>query len=302
MPKKKAPPQLTSYDDIFQTDDIKADTAGQKVADLPLADLHPFEGYPFKVREDAAMLENAENIREGNPVRPCMVRPRNLGGYEVIAGQRDVRACELAEKTTMPAFVCELDDDSATIAMVNANLPQEQPLDSEMAWALRMKLEALCHRGRKLEGVDPGTLSVDILVEQTGKTKTQIYRYVHLTELVPELSDMVDDKRIAFSVAADYLYKLSRQEQAWLLDSMARYEATPSASQALRLRQYHHTGALTPELVDEVMAEQKKEPVKVTLTANRLKQYFPVEYTPRQMEDVILRLLDNWQRTQGLSA
>ena len=160
--------------------------------------------------------------------------------------------------------------DTATIAMVNNNLPQEQPLDSELAWALRMKLEALVHRGRKVEGTDPGTLSVDILIEQTNMSKNQIYRYVHLTELAPDLLDMVDAGIIAFSVAADHLYKLTRTEQLWLLNSMEKYENTPSASQAIRLKQHSKGKTLTQEIADDVMAEIQKEPIKVILIGSKL--------------------------------
>ena len=302
MPKKIAPVELSSFDDIFNPTEAAANTGKGSIATIPLNELHPFENYPFRVHDDAAMTEMVESIREGTPVLPCMVRPRSLGGYEIIAGQRTVRACELAGLPTVPAIICEMDDDTATIAMVNNNLPQEQPLDSELAWALRMKLEALVHRGRKVEGIDPGTLSVDILIEQTGMSKNQIYRYVHLTELVPALLDMVDAGKIAFSVAADHLYKLTRAEQLWLLNSMEKYENTPSASQAIRLKQHSKAKTLTQEISDEIMAEIKKEPMEVTLIGSKLRQFFPDEYTPKQMEDVILTLLESWQRTRQIPA
>ncbi|MDL2234453.1 ParB N-terminal domain-containing protein, partial [Ruminococcaceae bacterium OttesenSCG-928-L11] len=231
-----------------------------------------------------------------------LVRPREDGGYEIIAGQRDVRACELAGLTSVPAIIQDLDDDTAVIMMVNANLPQDKVLPSEMAWALRMKMEALCHRGRKVDGIDPGTLSVEILMQQTGKSKNQIYRYVHLTELVPDLMDMVDADKIGFSIAAEHLYQLSRKEQAWLLDCIGKYEATPSASQAMRLKKHSKEGTLTPEIMDEIMAEEKKEPLKVTLTGSRLQQYFPKSYTPKQMEAVIISLLEGWRLESGVIA
>lgn len=313
MPKSRKFPTtegslaLASYDDIFTPDAIPVHTGREIVADVPLNELHPFDGYPFRVREDAAMLEKVEDIKAGGPVLPCLVRPIDTGdanracGYEVVAGQREVRACELAGLPSMPAIIRELDDDTATILMVNANLPPDMVLPSELAWALRMKMEALCHRGRKLEGIDPGTLSVEILMEQTGKSKNQIYRYVHLTELVPDLLDMVDADNIGFSIAADHLYKLTRKEQAWLLDSMGKYDATPSASQAQRLKKHSKDGTLTPEVADEIMAEEKKEPVKVTLTGSKLHQYFPRDYTPKQMESVIIELLEGWRRESGVA-
>lgn len=293
MPKANTRPILSSYDDIFKVDAPLA-TVTDHVLEILLTELHLPEHFPFQIREDAAMHENVDNIQEGGTVRPCLVRPREAGGYEVIAGQRDVRACELAGLDAVPAIIRELDNDTATILMVNANLPQEKILPSEMAWALRMKMEAMCHRGRKIPGIDPGTLSVEILMEETGKKKMQIYRYVHLTELVPALLDMVDDNKIAFTIAADYLFSLSRKEQAWLLDSMSKYEATPSASQAQRLKKHSKDGSLTPDVVDAIMAEEKKEPIKITLTGNRLTQYFPKSYTPKQMEEIIISLLIKW--------
>lgn len=300
QPKTAGALALASYDDIFTAEAIPVHTGREQIVDIPLDELRPFDGYPFRVREDAAMLEKVEDIRAGGPVLPCMVRPRAAGGYEIITGQRDVRACELAGLTSMPAVVRELDDDTATILMVNANLPPDKVLPSELAWALRMKMEALCHRGRKLEGIDPGTLSVEILMEQTGKSKNQIYRYVHLTELVPDLMDMVDADKIGFSIAADHLYQLTRKEQAWLLDSMGKYDVTPSASQAQRLRKRSKDGTLTPDAVEEIMAEEKKEPVKVTLTGSRLHQYFPKDYTPKQIEAVIFELLEGWRQESGV--
>lgn len=302
MPKVAGNLALASYDDIFQTNPIPVNPGLEQIKDIPLDELHPFENYPFRVWEDAAMQENVESIQEGGAIRPCLVRPRETGGFEIIAGQRDVRACELAGLTSAPAIIQDMDDDTAVIMMVNANLPQEKVLPSEMAWALRMKMEALCHRGRKVDGIDPGTLSVEVLMQQTGKSKNQIYRYVHLTELVPDLMDMVDADKIGFSIAADHLYQLTRKEQAWLLDCIGKYEATPSASQAMRLRKHSKEETLTPEVMDEIMAEEKKEPVKVTLTGSRLQQYFPKSYTPKQMEAVIISLLEGWRQESGVTA
>lgn len=301
MPKTRGALALASYDEIFQSDSTPIATAQEQIIVVSLSELHPFENYPFRVCEDAAMQENVESIQEGGPVLPCLIRPLTTGGYEIIVGQRTVRACELAGRDNIPAIIREMDDDTATILMVNANLPQEKVLPSELAWALRMKMEALCHRGRKVDGIDPGTLSVEVLEEQTGKSKNQIYRYVHLTELVPNLLDMVDADKIGFSIAADHLYKLSRKEQSWLLESMEKYEVTPSSSQAMRLKKYSKDGILTQEIVDEIMAEEKKEPIKVTFAGSKLRQYFPSSYTPKQMEAVILKLLDGWHRRQAVS-
>lgn len=301
MPKSKGALALASYDEIFQPDSIPLAATQEQIVDVPLSELHSFENYPFRVCDDSAMQENVESIKEGSPVLPCLIRPLVTGGYEIVVGQRNVRACELAGREQVPAIIREMDDDSATILMVNANLPQDKVLPSELAWALRMKMEALCHRGRKVDGIDPGTLSVEVLEAQTGKSKNQIYRYVHLTELVPALLDMVDADKIGFSIAAEHLYKLSRKEQSWMLDCMEKYEATPSASQAQRLKKLSQTGELTLSLMDSILAEEKKEPVKVTLTGSRLKQYFPKDYTPQQMEKVILGLLESWHKKQAVS-
>ncbi len=301
MPKTRGALALASYDEIFQSDSTPIATAQEQIIEVSLSELHPFENYPFRVCEDAAMQENVESIQEGGAVLPCLIRPLSTGGYEIVVGQRTVRACELAGRDTIPAIIREMDDDTATILMVNANLPQEKVLPSELAWALRMKMEALCHRGRKVDGIDPGTLSVEVLKAQTGKGKNQIYRYVHLTELVPNLLDMVDADKIGFSIAADHLYKLRRKEQSWLLECMEKYEAMPSASQAQRLKKLSQAGELTLPLMDSILAEEKKETVKVTLTGSRLKQYFPKEYTPKQMEKVIIGLLEGWYKKQAVS-
>ncbi len=299
MPKTKGTLALASYDEIFQSDSIPVAAAQEQIVEVSLSELQPFENYPFRICEDAAMQENVESIQEGGAVLPCLIRPIATGGYEIVVGQRIVRACELAGRVTVPAIIREMDDDTATILMVNANLPQEKVLPSEMAWALRMKMEALYHRGRKVDGIDPGTLSVEVLMEQTGKSKNQIYRYVHLTELVPNLLDMVDADKIGFSIAADHLYKLGRKEQSWLLESMEKYEATPSASQAMRLKKHSKDGTLTQDIIDKIMAEEKKEPIKVTLAGSKLRQYFPQSYTPQQMEAIIIKLLEGWHRRQG---
>ena len=301
MPKTRGTLALASYDEIFQSDPIPMAVAQEQIVEVSLSELHPFENYPFRVYEDAAMQENVESIQEGGAVLPCLIRPIITGGYEIVVGQRTVRACELAGRDNIPAIIREMDDDTATILMVNANLPQEKVLPSELAWALRMKMEALCHRGRKVDGIDPGTLSVEVLRVQTGKSKNQIYRYVHLTELVPSLLDLVDTDKVGFSIAADHLYKLRRKEQSWLLECMEKYEATPSASQAQRLKKLSQTGELTLPIIDSILAEEKKEQVKVTLTGNRLKQYFPKEYTPKQMEKVIIGLLESWHKKHAVS-
>lgn len=289
---------LSSYDDIFQTDAARANAGLEQIAEIPLGELHSFENHPFQVRDDDAMRETAESIEKYGVLVPGIARPRYGGGYELVAGHRRKRGCELAGKSTMPVIVRDLDDDEATIIMVDSNLQRESLLPSEKAWAYRMKLEAMNHRGMKVDGFETGVLSVEVLAEQSGESKSQIFRYIRLTELVPDLLDMVDDGKVAFNPAVELSY-LTRKEQAALLDMMAKYEATPSLSQAQRLKKKSRDGSLSPEAMDIIMAEEKKEPVKVTLTGNRLVQYFPQNYTPKQMEAVIINLLEGWHQTQA---
>ncbi len=297
MPKTKGALALASYDDIFQIGPA-VQTSVEQVQEVPLNELFPFENHPFQVRDDEGMQKTAESVNKYGVLVPGIVRPRPEGGYEIVAGHRRKRACELAGKAAMPVLIRNLDDDEATIIMVDTNLQRETLLPSEKAWAYRMKLEALNHRGVKLEGIVPGTLSADMVAKQAGESKSQIFRYIRLTELVPNLLDMTDAGKIAFNPAVELSY-LSRKEQSALLDCMAKYEATPSHSQALRLKKYSQAGTLTGALLDEIMGEEKKPPAKITLTGSRLSEYFPSEYTPKQMETVILKLLDGWRRKRA---
>ena len=267
------------------------------IVEIPLEDLHEFEYHPFQVRNDAAMRETAKSISEHGVLVPGIVRPRDAGGYEIIAGHRRRRGCQLAGKSTMPVIIRNLNDVEATIIMVDSNLQREKLLPSEKAWAYRMKLEALNHRGAQLEGFVSGTLSVDILAKQVRDSKSQIFRFVRLTELVPALLDMVDEGKIAFGPGVELSY-LSRKQQAAVLDALAKYEATPSLSQTIYLKKLSRDGLLTSERIDEIMATPKKELVKVTLTGNRLQHFFPDNYTPRQMETIIIKLLENWHHSR----
>lgn len=301
MPKTKGSLALASYDDIFTTQQSPLTETTETVVELPLCKLQPPEFHPFQVRDDEAMKKTAESVKKYGVIVPGLVRPRADGDYELVAGNRRKRASELAGKDTMPVIVREMDDDEAVLVMVDTNLEQrESLLPSEKAWAYRMKLEALKHRGIVVDGIDIGTLSVTIISEQSGESKSQIYRIVRLTELVPGLIDLADAKKIALNPAVELSY-LSRKEQSALLDTMAKYEATPSLSQAQRLKKLSQSGELTLQIMDSILAEEKKEPVKVTLAGSRLKQYFPKDYTPKQMEKVILGLLESWHRKQAAS-
>ncbi len=301
MAKIKGSLALASYDDIFSVQPAPLALSSKTVVELPLCRLHPPEFHPFQVRDDEAMKKTAESVKKYGVIVPGLVRPRADGDYELVAGNRRKRASELAGKDTMPVIIREMDDDEAVLIMVDTNLEQrESLLLSEKAWAYRMKLEALKHRGIVVDGIDIGTLSVTIVSEQSGDSKSQIYRIVRLTELVPGLIDLVDVKKMAFNPAVELSY-LSRKEQSALLDTMEKYEATPSLPQAQRLKKLSQSGELTLPLMDSILAEDKKELVKVTLTGSRLKQYFPKDYTPQQMEKVILELLESWHRQQAVS-
>ena len=240
MVKTKGALALASYDDIFRISDTVTEANTEKVIEMPLDRLYPPEFHPFQVRNDEAMKKTTESVKKYGVLVPGLVRSRADGNYELIAGNRRKLASELAGRTTMPVIVREMDDDEAVIFMVDTNLEQrESLLTSEKAWAYRMKLEALKHRGIVVDGIDIGTLSVTVVSKQTGESKSQIYRIIRLTELVPGLIDLVDAKEIAFNPAVELSY-LSRKEQSGLLDAMAKYEATPSLPQAQRLKKHSH--------------------------------------------------------------
>lgn len=296
--------KLTSYDELFQPEAAREDDRHEKVMEIPLTELFPFKDHPFKVVDDEAMRDTAESIAKYGVLVPAIARPREEGGYELVAGHRRKRGCELAGKETMPVIIRELDDDAATIIMVDSNLQRESLLFSERAFAYKMKLEAMkrqAGRPSKENGgqLDPHFLkgkSRDILADQTGESAKQISRYLRLTELIPELLDMVDAKKIAFNPAVELSY-LNKEEQALLLDAMAKEEATPSLSQAQRLKKYSQEGKLSADVMDAIMsAEKKGELDKVTLTGDKIKKYFPKSYTPQQMEATIIKLLEGWAR------
>ena len=295
---------LTSYDEIFQTEETRIEATQEKVIDIPLTQLHPFKNHPFKVTDDESMLETAESITKHGVLVPVIARPREEGGYELISGHRRKRASELAGKETLPCIVRNLDDDAATIIMVDSNIQRENILPSERAFAFKLKMEAIKRQGARSDLTSTQVaqkLSAVKVGDDAGISKDQVRRFIRLTELVPELLDMVDTKRIAFNPAVELSY-LMPHEQVQLMEAMDMEQATPSLSQAQRLKKYSQDGKLTFDVMTAIMSEDKKgELDKVTLTGEKLKKYFPKSYTPQQMEETILKLLEGWSRKRQQS-
>lgn len=296
---------LTSYDEIFQTEENRVEATQEKVIDIPLTQLHPFKNHPFKVTDDESMLETAESITKHGVLVPVIARPREEGGYELISGHRRKRASELAGKETLPCIVRNLDDDAATIIMVDSNIQRENILPSERAFAYKLKLEAIKHQGQRndLTSGQIGTKSRadEKLADSVGDSARNVQRFIRLTELVPELLDMVDAKKIAFNPAVELSY-LMPHEQVQLMEAMDMEQSTPSLSQAQRLKKYSQDGKLTFDVMTAIMSEDKKgELDKVTLTGEKLKKYFPKSYTPQQMEETIIKLLEGWSRKRQQS-
>lgn len=296
---------LTSVDDLFSTEESRADAGREKVMEIALTELFPFKDHPFKVKDDEAMAETAESIKEYGVLVPAIARPRDEGGYELVAGHRRHRASELAGLETIPVLVRNLDDDAATIIMVDSNLQRENILPSERAFAYKLKLDAIKRQGERSDltsrQVGEKLWSVEELAKNAPDSQRQIHRYIRLTELIPELLDMVDDKKIAFNPAVE-LSHLKPEEQTNLLEAMDMEQATPSLSQAQRLKKFSAEGKCTLEAMCAIMSEEKKgELDKVTLTSDKLRKYFPKSYTPQKMEETILKLLETWhkKRTQS---
>ena len=295
--------ELASVDDLFSTEEGRQDAKLEKIQEISLSELHPFKNHPFKVKDDEAMMETADSVRQYGILVPAIARPDPEGGYELIAGHRRHRASELAEKETMPVIVRDLDDDAATIIMVDSNLQRESLLPSERAFAYKMKLEAMKHQGERMDltcsqvgNKSAGKKSSELLAEQVGQSKNQIFRYIRLTELIPELLDMVDERKIALNPAYELSF-LKKEEQVNLLDAMDSEQATPSLSQAQRLKKYSQEGHLTLDMMRVIMGEEKKSDLdKVTLSADILRKYFPKSYTPQRMQETIIKLLEGWQK------
>ncbi len=300
--------KLTSVDELFATEETRTDDQREKVQEIPLDQLHPFKNHPFHVKDDEVMADTVKSVKEYGVLVPAIARPDGAGGYELVSGHRRHRASQLAEKETMPVIVRNLDDDAATIIMVDSNLQRESLLPSERAFAYKMKLEAMNHQGtradltcsqvgNKLEG----RKSSEILAEQVGQSKNQIFRFIRLTELIPELLDMVDERKIAINPAYEISF-LKKDEQVQLLDAMDAEQATPSFSQAQRLKKFSQEGKLTWESMSAIMSEEKKTDIdRVTLKRDTLRKYFPESYTPQRMEQTIIKLLEKWHRQRQQS-
>lgn len=297
--------ELKSVDDLFATEESRADAQREKVQEIPLGELHPFRNHPFKVKDDAAMQDTVDSVREYGVLVPAIARPDPNGGYELIAGHRRHHASELAGKETMPVIIRDLDDDAATIIMVDSNLQREELLPSERAFAYKMKLEALKHQGARtdLTSVQLGQkLSArDQVAKAAGESAIQIQRFIRLTELIPEILDMVDEHKIALNPAVE-LSHLKKEEQTLLLEAMDSEQATPSLSQAQRLKKFSQQKMLSLDVMRAVMSEEKKTDLdRVTLKNETLRKYFPKSYTPKQMEDTIIKLLEGWYKKRQLS-
>ena len=269
---------------------------------MPLSDLHPFEGHPFKVLDDELMAQTVESIKQIGVVSPLIVRPDPEGGYEILSGHRRLHAAQLVGLETVPVIVKEMDDDAAIIFMVDSNLQRENILPSERAFSYKMKLEAMKHQGERGDltsaQVGPKSWAAQVVAEEAGDSKSQVKRYIRLTNLIPEILDMVDEKKIAFNPAVELSY-LKPSEQKEFLEAMDYAQASPSLSQAQRLKKLSQEGGCTLDAMCEVMNEIKKDELDhVTIKNEVLRKYFPKSYTPKQMQDTIIRLLEKWQRSK----
>ena len=300
---------LTSLDDLFSTEESRAEESCEKVVRIPLAELHPFPNHPFHVRDDEAMQNTVDSIKEYGVLTPGIVRPREDGGYEIVAGHRRKHGSELAGLTDMPCIVREMDNDTATILMVDSNIQREDILPSERAQAYKMKLDAIRRKaGRPAKNAEISTAgncdqvghnydrkrSVQIVADEAGESKTQVQRYIRLTELQPELQQMVDEKKIAMTPAVELSY-LKPEEQQMLLTAIDSEQATPSLSQAQRMKKLSQAGKLNDDTMLDIMMEQKKpEKCELTFSGDVLRKYFPRSYTPQRMQETIIKLLEAW--------
>lgn len=303
MPKRGGNISLTSYDDIFETDESRAESQLERVQNISISELVPFKDHPFKVVDDEAMLRTTESIAQYGVLTPLIARPLEDGGYEIISGHRRVHAAEMAGLTEVPVLVRDMDDDAATVLMVDSNLQRESILPSERAFAYKMKLEAMKHQGQRndLTSSQVGTkLRTDqAMAEELGESRNQIQRYIRLTNLIPELLDMVDQKQISFNPAVELSY-LAPEEQEVFMQAMDEVQAAPSLSQAQRLKKLAQEGSFTMDSAREIMNEVKKGDLeRVTFRNEQLRKYFPRSYTAQQMQDTIIKLLDQWQKKKA---
>ena len=305
MPKNSLNVSLKGADDIFSTEESRQEQQREQVQQIPIGELFPFKNHPFKVLDDESMQRTVESVEQYGVLSPLIVRPRPEGGYEIISGHRRQHAAQLAGLDALPVIVRQMDDDAAVLLMVDSNLQRETILPSERAFAYKMKLEAMKHQaGRPTQdnysqvGNNFGTLSSEEMAEELGTSKNQIFRYIRLTNLVPELLDMVDEKKIAFNPAVELSY-LDESQQRDFLEAMNDTQNAPSLSQAQRLKKLAQEGHFSYDVAFAVMGEEKKDELdKVVIKNDTLRKYFPRSYTPKQMEDTIIKLLEQWQRKQ----
>ena len=305
MPKSSLNVSLKGADDIFSTEESRQEQQREQVQQIPIGELFPFKNHPFKVLDDESMQRTVESVEQYGVLSPLIARPRPEGGYEIISGHRRQHAAQLAGLDTLPVIVRNMDDDAAVLLMVDSNLQRETILPSERAFAYKMKLEAMKHQaGRPTQdnysqvGNNFGTLSSEEMAEELGTSKNQIFRYIRLTNLVPELLDMVDEKKISFNPAVELSY-LDTNQQRDFLEAMQDTQNAPSLSQAQRLKRLAQEGHFSYDVAFAVMGEEKKDELdKVVIKNDTLRKYFPRSFTPKQMEDTIIKLLDQWQRKQ----
>ena len=305
MPKGSLNVSLKGADDIFSTEESRQEQQREQVQQIPIGELFPFKNHPFKVLDDESMQRTVESVEQYGVLSPLIARPRSEGGYEIISGHRRQHAAQLAGLDALPVIVRQMDDDAAVLLMVDSNLQRETILPSERAFAYKMKLEAMKHQaGRPTQdnysqvGNNFGTLSSEEMAEELGTSKNQIFRYIRLTSLVPELLDMVDEKKIAFNPAVELSY-LDESQQRDFLEAMNDTQNAPSLSQAQRLKKLAQEGHFSYDVAFAVMGEEKKDELdKVVIKNDTLRKYFPRSYTPKQMEDTIIKLLEQWQRKQ----
>ena len=294
--------QLSGYNELFQTNG-EVEISGERVQEIPLSELFPFKDHPFQVRDDEAMRETADSIAKHGVLVPGIVRPRQKGGYEIVSGHRRKRGSELAGRDTMPVLVRALDDDEATIIMVDSNLQREKILPSEKAFAYKMKVDALKHQGARHDrtsarGVPKLQAREQVALDAGEKSRMAVTRYISLTRLIPPLLALVDEEKLSVSTAADYISVLTEQEQTDLISVMERFDVIPAKGQLAKIKESSKAGTLTIAVMETMFSTEHPASVQVVLKQSRLRQYFPQSYTAQQMEEVIVSLLENWKLQQ----
>ena len=304
MPKRGGNISLTSYDDIFETDESRAESQLERVQNISISELVPFKDHPFKVVDDEAMLRTTESIAQYGVLTPLIARPLEGGGYEIISGHRRAHAAEMAGLTEVPVLLRQMDDDAATVLMVDSNLQRENILPSERAYAYKMKMEAMKRQAGRPSKENPRQVvgnyeTADLIGQESGESGRQVQRYIRLTNLIPELLEMVDQKQISFNPAVELSY-LAPEEQEIFMQAMDEVQASPSLSQAQRLKKLAQEGDFTMDAAREIMNEVKKGDLeRVTFRNEQLRKYFPRSYTTQQMQDTIIKLLDQWQKKKA---